>query len=133
MFNKILLIAEGYPVYYGKARESMDYFSSLRFVPEIAMNPAEFLLDLATGQVNDISIPQDLQAPRQLPPDSERNVVKVSSSLYFNIFFFSHILKILYFVLIFCISTCNSSTELSWNPKRKRGIIARQKSQNICN
>lgn len=79
MFNKILLIAEGYPVYYGKARESMDYFSSLRFVPEIAMNPAEFLLDLATGQVNDISIPQDLQAP-QVPPESERDVVKVSSS-----------------------------------------------------
>ncbi|KAJ9672462.1 hypothetical protein PVL29_025897 [Vitis rotundifolia] len=75
MFNKILLIAEGYPVYYGKARESMDYFSSLRFVPEIAMNPAEFLLDLATGQVNDISIPQDLQAP-QVPPESERDVVK---------------------------------------------------------
>jgi hypothetical protein len=24
------------------------------------MNPAEFLLDLATGQVNDISIPQDI-------------------------------------------------------------------------
>ena len=79
MFNRILLIADGYPVYYGKAKESMDYFSSLRFVPEIAMNPAEFLLDLATGQVNDISIPQDLQAP-QLSPESERNVVKVSSS-----------------------------------------------------
>ncbi|RVX14884.1 ABC transporter G family member 26 [Vitis vinifera] len=68
-------VDKGYPVYYGKARESMDYFSSLRFVPEIAMNPAEFLLDLATGQVNDISIPQDLQAP-QVPPESERDVVK---------------------------------------------------------
>ncbi|KAG8385998.1 hypothetical protein BUALT_Bualt03G0103300 [Buddleja alternifolia] len=61
-FDKVLLISEGYPVYYGKARESMDYFSCLRFVPEIAMNPAEFLLDLATGQVNDISVPEELLA-----------------------------------------------------------------------
>ncbi|KAF9601071.1 hypothetical protein IFM89_025537 [Coptis chinensis] len=75
MFDKLLLISEGYPVYYGKARDSMEYFSSLRFVPEIAMNPAEFLLDLTTGQVNDISIPEDLRAP----PGSfefERDVIK---------------------------------------------------------
>ncbi|QHO26514.1 ABC transporter G family member [Arachis hypogaea] len=60
MFDKLLLISEGYPVYYGKARDSMEYFSSLRFAPEIPMNPAEFLLDLATGQVNDISVPQEI-------------------------------------------------------------------------
>ncbi|CAK9145081.1 unnamed protein product [Ilex paraguariensis] len=64
MFDKVLLISEGYPVYCGKARESIVYFSSLRFSPEIAMNPAEFLLDLATGQVNDISVPEDLPAPQ---------------------------------------------------------------------
>ncbi|GLT83752.1 hypothetical protein SLE2022_020240 [Rubroshorea leprosula] len=62
MFDKLLLISEGYPVYFGKARQSMEYFSSLSFIPEIAMNPAEFLLDLATGQVNDITIPEDLRA-----------------------------------------------------------------------
>ncbi|QHN90934.1 ABC transporter G family member [Arachis hypogaea] len=60
MFDKLLLISEGYPVYYGKARDSMEYFSSLRFAPDIPMNPAEFLLDLATGQVNDISVPQEI-------------------------------------------------------------------------
>ncbi|XP_057725510.1 ABC transporter G family member 26-like [Arachis stenosperma] len=60
MFDKLLLISEGYPVYYGKARDSMEYFSSLRFAPEIPMNPTEFLLDLATGQVNDISVPQEI-------------------------------------------------------------------------
>ncbi|KAL2483688.1 ABC transporter G family member 26 [Forsythia ovata] len=64
MFDRVLLISEGYPVYYGKARESMEYFSSLRFVPEIAMNPAEFLLDLATGQVNDITVPEELLASK---------------------------------------------------------------------
>nr|XP_016459934.1 PREDICTED: ABC transporter G family member 26-like [Nicotiana tabacum] len=75
MFEKILLISEGYPVYYGKARESMEYFSSLGFIPEIAMNPAEFLLDLATGQVNDISIPDDLYPP-QCTSEQERVVIR---------------------------------------------------------
>ncbi|KAL5164606.1 ABC transporter G family member 26 [Glycine soja] len=60
MFDKLLLISEGYPVYYGKAKDTMEYFSSLRFTPQIPMNPAEFLLDLATGQVNDISVPTDI-------------------------------------------------------------------------
>ena len=40
----------------------MEYFSSLRFIPEIAMNPAEFLLELAAGQLNDMSLPEDLPA-----------------------------------------------------------------------
>ncbi|PHU12903.1 ABC transporter G family member 26 [Capsicum chinense] len=75
MFEKILLIAEGYPVYYGKARESMEYFSSLGFIPEIAMNPAEFLLDLATGQVNDISVPDDLYPP-QCTTEREKIVIR---------------------------------------------------------
>ncbi|CAI0378405.1 unnamed protein product [Linum tenue] len=78
-FDKILLISDGYPVYYGKARDSMDYFASLRFMPEIAMNPAEFMLDLATGQVNDISIPQDISTAAAPPgaQNSEKEVVKV--------------------------------------------------------
>ncbi|MBA0852610.1 hypothetical protein Goshw_007515 [Gossypium schwendimanii] len=75
MFDKLLLISEGYPIYSGKARECMEYFSSLRFIPEIAMNPAEFLLDLATGQVNDITLPEDLVAS-QGTADSDRAVIK---------------------------------------------------------
>ncbi|KAF6153827.1 hypothetical protein GIB67_001060 [Kingdonia uniflora] len=75
MFDKLLLISEGHPVYCGKARESIEYFSSLRFVPEIAMNPAEFLLDLATGQVNDISVPDDFRAPRG-SVEFERDIIK---------------------------------------------------------
>ncbi|KAK4715026.1 hypothetical protein R3W88_020933 [Solanum pinnatisectum] len=75
MFEKILLIAEGYPVYYGKAGDSMEYFSSLGFIPEIAMNPAEFLLDLATGQVNDISVPDDLYPP-QVTTEREKIVIR---------------------------------------------------------
>ncbi|KAG0515045.1 hypothetical protein BDA96_10G245300 [Sorghum bicolor] len=39
----------------------MHHFSSLGFVPEIPMNPAEFLLDLATGNLDDISVPEALR------------------------------------------------------------------------
>lgn len=71
MFDKLLLIAEGYPIYYGRAKETLEYFSTLNFIPQIPMNPAEFVLDLATGQVNDISVPEDL-------PDSHdsKSIVK---------------------------------------------------------
>ncbi|KAK7386020.1 hypothetical protein VNO78_32066 [Psophocarpus tetragonolobus] len=75
MFDKLLLISEGYPVYYGRAKDSMQYFSSLRFIPEIPMNPAEFLLDLATGQVNNISVPED-NLKDQESTDSSKAVIK---------------------------------------------------------
>ncbi|EFJ06040.1 hypothetical protein SELMODRAFT_136119, partial [Selaginella moellendorffii] len=60
MFDKLILISEGHTIYSGPAREVMSYFSSLHFVPEITMNPADFLLDLAVGVVHDISIPEDI-------------------------------------------------------------------------
>lgn len=75
MFDKLLLISEGFPIYHGKASDSMGYFSSLGFVPEIAMNPAEFLLDLATGQVNDIRMPEHLRGLPN-PQELEMEVIK---------------------------------------------------------
>ncbi|KAK7320301.1 hypothetical protein VNO77_29647 [Canavalia gladiata] len=83
MFDKLLLIAEGYPVYYGKARDSMQYFSSMRFTPEIPMNPAEFLLDLATGQVNNISVPGDILEDQE-SADSSTAVIKYLQLRYKN-------------------------------------------------
>ncbi|XWS09622.1 hypothetical protein CRYUN_Cryun39dG0005500 [Craigia yunnanensis] len=68
--NKLIQILQGI----AKARECMEYFSSLRFIPEIAMNPAEFLLDLATGQVY-ITLPEDLVAS-QGTADSDGAVIK---------------------------------------------------------
>jgi len=79
MFDKLLLISEGYPVYYGKAKETMEYFSSLRFTPQIPMNPAEFLLDLATGEVNDISVPPDI-FQNQESSDPSKIVIEVGFS-----------------------------------------------------
>jgi hypothetical protein len=61
MFDKLLLISEGHAIYHGKARDCMHHFSSLGFAPEIPMNPAEFLLDLATGNLDDISVPEALR------------------------------------------------------------------------
>lgn len=49
MFDKFLLILEGYFVYYGKVREVMEYFLFLRILFEIVMNLVEFLLDLVIG------------------------------------------------------------------------------------
>lgn len=87
MFDKILLISEGHPIYYGKAWETMDYFSSLKFTPEIPMNPAEFLLDLATGQVNDISVPDEIKKDN-VTPASDKAVLKVCNCSYRSYAFF---------------------------------------------
>eukprot|EP00252_Welwitschia_mirabilis_P020790 TRINITY_DN5172_c0_g1_i1.p1 TRINITY_DN5172_c0_g1~~TRINITY_DN5172_c0_g1_i1.p1 ORF type:complete len:686 (-),score=86.33 TRINITY_DN5172_c0_g1_i1:652-2709(-) len=59
-FDKLILLGEGSPLYFGKASFALDYFSSAGFSPLIAMNPADFLLDLAHGDVSDILVPKEL-------------------------------------------------------------------------
>ncbi|KAM0010814.1 putative ABC transporter, AAA+ ATPase domain, P-loop containing nucleoside triphosphate hydrolase [Helianthus debilis subsp. tardiflorus] len=49
MFHKVLLLSEGNPLFFGKGSEVMDYFESIGFSPSVAMNPSDFLLDLANG------------------------------------------------------------------------------------
>ncbi|XP_051151555.1 ABC transporter G family member 14-like [Andrographis paniculata] len=49
MFDKVVLLSEGSPIYYGSASAAMDYFSSLGFSASITVNPADLLLDLANG------------------------------------------------------------------------------------
>ncbi|KAL5225762.1 hypothetical protein ABZP36_012401 [Zizania latifolia] len=71
MFDKLLLIAEGQAIYHGKARDCMLHFSSLGFVPGIPMNPAEFLLDLATGNLDDIAAPDCLRPAAASPEPHE--------------------------------------------------------------
>ncbi len=61
MFDKLILLSEGYAIFAGYAKDAMEYFSSLSLTPQIAMNPADFLLDLATGTTSDITIPPDLE------------------------------------------------------------------------
>ncbi|KAL9150238.1 hypothetical protein ABFS82_12G157100 [Erythranthe guttata] len=60
-FDKLILLGKGSLLYFGKASEAMVYFSSIGCSPFIAMNPAEFMLDLANGNVTDISVPSELE------------------------------------------------------------------------
>ncbi|CAB4317349.1 unnamed protein product [Prunus armeniaca] len=65
-FDKLILLGKGSLLYFGKASEAMVYFSSIGCSPLIAMNPAEFLLDLANGNINDVSIPSELEDKVQM-------------------------------------------------------------------
>ncbi|WJZ92567.1 hypothetical protein VitviT2T_011555 [Vitis vinifera] len=60
-FDKLILLGKGNLLYFGKASGTMEYFSSIGCSPLITMNPAEFLLDLANGNLNDVSIPSELE------------------------------------------------------------------------
>ncbi|KAI5083509.1 hypothetical protein GOP47_0003252 [Adiantum capillus-veneris] len=61
MFDKLILLSEGRIVYFGEAHAAMDYFSSIQLRPLIGMNPADFLLDLANGNLADMSLPVELE------------------------------------------------------------------------
>lgn len=61
IFDKLILLSEGNALYSGHANEAIEYFQSLHFTPQIAMNPADFLLDLATGMTEDITVPEELE------------------------------------------------------------------------
>ncbi|CAB4289194.1 unnamed protein product [Prunus armeniaca] len=60
-FDKLILLGRGSSLYFGKASEAMMYFSSIGCAPLIAMNPAEFLIDLANGNTNEKSLPTELE------------------------------------------------------------------------
>nr|QVT92333.1 ABC transporter [Salvia miltiorrhiza] len=49
VFDELLVMAEGRCIYFGGRCEAMSYFESVGFAPSFAMNPADFLLDLANG------------------------------------------------------------------------------------
>lgn len=49
LFHKVMLLSEGNALYFGIVSDVMDYFSGIGYAPLVAMNPAEFLLDLANG------------------------------------------------------------------------------------
>lgn len=54
MFDKVVVLSDGSPIYSGSATRVMDYFNSIGFKPGFNLvNPADFLLDLANGIVAD--------------------------------------------------------------------------------
>lgn len=50
MFDKVVLLSEGHPIYNGPASTALDYFSSIGFSTSMTVNPADLLLDLANGK-----------------------------------------------------------------------------------
>ncbi|XP_042377391.1 ABC transporter G family member 22-like isoform X1 [Zingiber officinale] len=60
-FDKLILLGKGSLFYFGRASKAMSYFSSTGLSPLIAMNPAEFLVDLANGNTNDVTVPTGLE------------------------------------------------------------------------
>ena len=71
-FDKLILLGKGSLLYFGKASKAIKYFSSIGCSPLIAMNPAEFLLDLASGNINDVTVPSVLESKVQ-SKESESN------------------------------------------------------------
>ncbi|CAA0838280.1 ABC transporter G family member 14 [Striga hermonthica] len=49
MFDKVLVLSMGRPVYYGPGPNAMEYFESIGLSPSVSVNPADFMLDLANG------------------------------------------------------------------------------------
>eukprot|EP00897_Mesotaenium_endlicherianum_P001659 jgi/Mesen1/1520/ME000132S00455 len=60
-FDKLLLLCEGHSIFFGKASEGMPYFARIGFSPFMSVNPADFMLDLASGTVQGISVPAPLE------------------------------------------------------------------------
>ncbi|KAJ4952200.1 hypothetical protein NE237_029032 [Protea cynaroides] len=54
MFDKVILLSEGCPIYHGPASAALDYFSSIGFSTSVTVNPADLLLDLANGIAPDL-------------------------------------------------------------------------------
>ncbi|KAK4478810.1 hypothetical protein RD792_014309 [Penstemon davidsonii] len=81
-FDKLILLGKGSLLYFGKASEAMIYFSSIGCSPLIAMNPAEFMLDLANGNVTDITVPSELEDRVQMEnSEAERKSEKPAPAL----------------------------------------------------
>ncbi|KAI3719930.1 hypothetical protein L6452_20836 [Arctium lappa] len=75
MFDKVVVLSDGCPIYSGQAGRVMEYLASIGYVPGFnLMNPADFLLDLANG-VAPSTNPDDHQQFNQ-GISEDRNSVK---------------------------------------------------------
>ncbi|XP_059308706.1 ABC transporter G family member 21 [Lycium ferocissimum] len=80
MFDKIIVLTEGCPIYSGKSTLVMEYFASNGYAPGFNfMNPADFLLDLANGVTPDTR--HDDQHEVLVKPDQSDNQNAAKQSL----------------------------------------------------
>ncbi|XP_057799017.1 ABC transporter G family member 14 [Salvia miltiorrhiza] len=75
MFDKVVLLSEGCPIYYGLASTAMEYFSSIGFSTSITINPADLLLDLANGIGPDFQHAAEHSNCTQQDPTSVRELL----------------------------------------------------------
>ncbi|KAJ7954032.1 ABC transporter family protein [Quillaja saponaria] len=77
MFDKVVVLSEGYPIYSGQAGRVMEYFGSIGYVPGFSfMNPADFLLDLANGIASDIRLDDQLELHGKLDHHEDQTSTK---------------------------------------------------------
>ncbi|GAB4834887.1 ABC transporter G member 14 [Ancistrocladus abbreviatus] len=75
MFDKLILLSEGCPIYYGPASTALGYFSSIGFSTSLTVNPADLLLDLASG------IPPDSKHEAEQYEDIQQEKKSVKEAL----------------------------------------------------
>ncbi|KAF3432596.1 hypothetical protein FNV43_RR27336 [Rhamnella rubrinervis] len=79
MFDKVVVLSEGYPIYSGQAGRVMEYFGSIGYVPGFNfMNPADFLLDLANGIASDLKHEDQVELRGRLEHREDQNSIKQS-------------------------------------------------------
>ncbi|XP_016541771.1 ABC transporter G family member 9 [Capsicum annuum] len=76
MFDKVLLLSDGNPLYFGRGEDAMGYFSGIGFSPLVAMNPSDFLLDLSSGTLSDD--PRVLSEGPRVDPTSVKQTLVVA-------------------------------------------------------
>ncbi|CAH2045518.1 unnamed protein product [Thlaspi arvense] len=79
MFDKVLVLSEGNPIYSGDSGRVMEYFGSIGFQPGSSfVNPADFVLDLANGITSDTKQYDQVEINGKLDRLEEQNSVKQS-------------------------------------------------------
>ncbi|XP_075659522.1 ABC transporter G family member 21 [Castanea sativa] len=74
MFDKVVVLSDGCPIYSGKADQVMDYFGSIGYVPAFNfVNPADFLLDLANGIAPDVRQDDQIEFQGRLDHDDQNS------------------------------------------------------------
>ncbi|XP_068634234.1 ABC transporter G family member 14-like [Aristolochia californica] len=77
MFDKVVLLSGGCPIYHGRASAAMDYFASIGFPTSVTVNPADLMLDLANGIAPDSQVATtDLSNSHTSFSEREKRTVK---------------------------------------------------------
>ncbi|WCJ35703.1 ABC-2 type transporter family protein [Euphorbia peplus] len=79
MFDKVVVLSDGYPIYSGQAGRVVEYFESVGYPPgSNFMNPADFLLDLANGIVPDMKQDDQVENHGRSDHHDDQNAIRQS-------------------------------------------------------